>query len=442
MNCYFSKFSVFLLLFTHFSFAQVNQNTENVLTLEKALEICIKNNIKIKKQQNQLELAKTSNRSAYLSFLPYIGISGNASSSDGRQFDQTKGAVTNISVNRANINFNVSMDLIDFIKRIYLTSQSRNYLNSQIELDKRNKEDSKFEVVKNYLQIILDQKLIEIGIENYNQQYKLLEQIREFKRLGLKSEVDIFIQESELSKSEIVLLQYRNQLLNDKLSLSEVLQISTTFEVEEPKWGFPDSTKFSNSSLEEYLNVGLRNRSDLKSLNYIESANKSALKSRYSVFTPNLSLFYNYGSNYSSLLVPRTFADQIIRDNNYGVIGLSINIPLLNGFRNSVTIANSKLNYENSLLDKQVLSLKIKNDISRAHNDVESSFKIYKASQQDLKSVSTAFDIQKNKYELGQISLIELNQTNSNFVKSKANASQAYFNLIFQNYFFNYFVGE
>ena len=73
-----------LCAFTNLSIAQ--NNSIQRLTLEKAIELALENNINLKQAENRLLIQEANYTSARADFLPNLNASLNANQSTGRQF--------------------------------------------------------------------------------------------------------------------------------------------------------------------------------------------------------------------------------------------------------------------------------------------------------------------------------------------------------------------
>ncbi|MEL6537325.1 MAG: TolC family protein, partial [Bacteroidota bacterium] len=64
------------------------------------------------------------------------------------------------------------------------------------------------------------------------------------------------------------------------------------------------------------------------------------------------------------------------------------------------------------------------------------------AAQAQLLAAEKAFEIQKERFELGNTDLLTFNQSNTNLVRSQAELISAEYQLMFQQLLLDYFVGR
>ena len=133
----------------------------------------------------------------------------------------------------------------------------------------------------------------------------------------------------------------------------------------------------------------------------------------------------------TKIISPPSFSDQF--DKNKGQnYGLSLSIPVLNGFSTRSNVNRSKVNVKRSenLLFQRKLDLE--NSINQAYNDAKGSLKTYEASLKSLESRKLSFEYAQEKFNLGVMNPYEYSQVKQRYESSQSELIRSKFDLIFK----------
>ena len=286
-----------------------------------------------------------------------------------------------------------------------------------------------------YLLCLLDQELIRIDEENVETQTVQYNQIKAQVDLGSKAEADLYNQEYQVKNAELLLVRSRNKLKNDIATLALTIQVDPTAisAVEEVNWDI-NALIADTVSLNEMVALAQDRRSDLKQADFTEKAARygySALKGRY---FPSLYAGASYGSRYNYIYgdVNRTFNQQFREDNTSFSYGLNLSIPIFYGFRNRAQAAFSKVTYENAKIRTHNTEVTVKSDVIRAYQNFNDTKTAYEASSAQLKAAELTYKMEKERYDLGISTMVQLTTTNQAYVKAMGDFQSAKYNLMFQ----------
>ncbi|MEO1021241.1 MAG: TolC family protein, partial [Bacteroidota bacterium] len=293
------------------------------ITLQDAIRIALENNFQLKQAENNLDLAEYRITSEYADFLPSLSGNFGGSQNQGQQFIADRLAqdlnpfvvITSTSFSGGlNANWGV---FNGFENILSLRATQQNKYSSEEQL-KRAKEQVIFDVASRFLQILLDQQLIEIAKDNLETSNKQLEQIEAQVEVGSRPRVDLFNQESQVATNELTITQRQNALQIDRLLLIRTLQVDPQGQYE---FVTPDLTSnlfqaegnTQNYVLGNLVGTALSNRSDYKS----EVAQARSLKLQYDIakgaLLPTLSARAGISTRYSDQLLDRSaLPEQVI----------------------------------------------------------------------------------------------------------------------------------
>jgi outer membrane protein len=312
---------------------------------------------------------------------------------------------------------------------------------AQSYLVKRSSQDVVSLVAMQYLQVLLDQELLRIADQNLKSQQTILDQTQGFVDVGARAITDFYNQDAQVKAAQVALIRAKNTLQNDKSILAQTLQIdpSQFFEVVYPEVA-EDLKKYQQVTLDSLIAVAMVNRPDLNQLNHQVKANKFAFQSSLSTALPSVTLFANYGSFYYSLIA-ENFSGQFGKLNPSLSYGANLSIPLFSKFQTRVQRANTKLFYENSVLNQNNLEKTVKLDVQRAFNNLINAIENYESSLAQFQAGDLALQTQKESYQLGISPQVTLAQANQTYILGAASKVQAEVTLLFQKIQLEYALG-
>ena len=219
-----------------------------------------------------------------------------------------------------------------------------------------------------------------------------------------------------------------------------------------------------DKSPKEIFAYAVQNKNEIKIAETNLEIAKKSLELNKSFLQPRLSAFYSFSSRiaYSDRIAPNgeisfvpigvventdqrvlapiqgtkivsppSFSDQF--DANKGQnYGLSLSIPVLNGFSTRSNVNRSKVNVKRSenLLFQRKLDLE--NTINQAYNDAKGSLKTYEASLKSLESRKLSFEYAQEKFNLGVMNPYEYSQVKQRYESSQSELIRSKFDLIFK----------
>jgi outer membrane protein len=460
-------------------FAQTDSTNMRVLTFDEAVKIALEKSVNLNTQRNNFELSQAQRTSAIAGVGP--SVRGNLSTSrvDGNFFNTNTGQLANGVTDYFRASISADMNLFSGFSQINTIRQFSSQLQAQNYLVHRTAQDVINTVSTQYLTVMLDKELLIIARENFVALTTQLEQVREQVNLGSKSPVDEYNQEAQTKAAELRYIQAEIQLDNDKATLAQTLLMDPfeSFDVEKPNW---DINMFDTDALnaEELADRAKQSRGD-----YL-SAVKSADAQRFGMYAargqmmPSLTASFTYGSAYTkqhgvpdSLEARRTiivadpleasgyrldseptgivanpsatrpFEEQFRRNNVQKQYGLTLTIPIFNGFQSRTNHFQRKVQYRNSLLTKNNLEFQIRNDVIRAIRNYEGARKAFVISTDQLKAAELAFQLETERYNLGVTSFVDYANANRVYVQAKTDKAQAEYRLVFQKVVLEYAVG-
>ncbi len=414
-----------------------------MLNFEEAVSLALAHNLDYQILVNNQEVVKKQAASAVASHFPTASISSSFLRQTGQQFQQIEGeiVVTKETNNIVSPGFSLNMPIFNAGRRI-LDTQSA-ILDRQAGENglQRARQQVVFDVSRRYMQVLLDQELLRIAQENLGSQKELLLQIEGFVDAGLRTLSDLYNQQAEVARVTSIVLDAELALANDRWLLGEYLQL------EKGKVPHLEPVDFSSKAgISPELNLGywtdqaLTARKDLLQAELLENSYKKDFQAVKAMLYPRINGFYNYGTFYTSL-DSRAIKSQLLDIYPQNTFGLSLSIPIFNGFLTRVDMARSKMTYQNQILRREALDRKVHQEVVLAYQTYLNAVKKSENSKVRLLAAQEAQKAVAERFRLGLSNFVDLATANQTLVNAEADLAQATYTLYFQEVWVKFALG-
>jgi outer membrane protein len=260
--------------------------------------------------------------------------------------------------------------------------------------------------------------------------------------VGNKTQADLSQSKAQVATAELNLTNADNAFQLSMLNLKQLMEMDPERQIDVVMPAIDDPTLMENkySSFEVYSKA-VDSYPDIKAVAYTTEAFKYGVKVAKGNMYPTLGFGGGLSSGYSSAN-PLSFSRQFT-DNNYGqFLGFNLSIPIFNNYRTRTQYNVAKIRYENAKVSEQLAKNNLNKIISQAVQDLKSAIKSYAATQSAFNSSKEAFNVIKLRYEVGLISVIELNTSQTNYNKAEFDFIQAKYNVIFRSKVIDFYLGN
>jgi len=453
-------FTFYLLMFG-FS----NHLLSQTLSLEECVEMAIEKNISIKQSILDIENAAVDKSSAIGNFLPIFNAQSQHSWNVGLNQNITTGLLENLTTQFTSVGANISVDVYNGLQNInQLHRANLNLLAKQYQLDDMI-DDTKLLVANSYLQVMFNIEFLKVQKSQLIITQAQLKRTESLIEGGVLVSGDVFELEANIASQEQSIIQAENNFILSKISLAQLLQISDydNFSVVIEDLDVPFS-QILEQNPKSIFEKALTFRNDIKlGIVNIDIAEKEIEIAKGSL-QPSLRAFYSYSNRlvYSDRLVgsgdyylapigtvlssgetvvreveniivanPLSVSDQfsINEGQNYG---LSLNIPIFNGFASKNSVRRAKINLERTKNNFDRQKLDLESQINQSYNDARGAFKFYVAVQKTVISRKDAFDDAESRYTAGIMNSFDYIQAKQRYEQSLSDQIRAKFDYIFK----------
>lgn len=460
------------ILFLVFLFGIFAQAQNKKWTLKECVEYALENNISIKQSELNLEAADIDILTAKGNFIPSLNIGSNVSENTGLSFNPLTNNAQTTTFLSASGNINVGYTLFDGLRNFRQLQRAKlSKMANQYSLDKM-KDDISLAVANGYLQVILNKanlKVLKSQNEVTNEQ---IERTQELVDAGSLPRGDLLeIQATNASEQQNI-INAENAIQISLISLAQLLLIKDyeNFDIEDEGYDIFIDESVDGKDVSDIIASAKENRSEIKIAEQnVELAEKD-LQIAKGANLPTLSAFFGYNTRYANSpsfanqvdpnnptitqtigtvedtgqtvvgTFPNTFPvevaadpfiDQLYQNDGIGY-GLSLNIPILNGFNTKGNVQRSRVNLERTKFQLEQAELDLESTVYQAYVDTKGSLKSYEAAKVALESQELAYDYAKERYDVGLTNAFDFSQSKLRFDNAKIELNRAKYDYIFK----------
>lgn len=363
------------------------------LKLADLIYLALERNTQTKIAFKSVKIAERELASGKSVFYPSINITGSYQETDGDNY-KVKSQIENGAVN---LNYNI----FSFGKNINKVKALQHYLNSVKYKQDQTTQNVIYEVVKNYYSLLSLQAQKDAAIETEKASQEAYKSAKLKYKIGIVPLVDKLKSENSYSQSKLNRIKTENEIKKQKASLNLLLNLKPNYVlyIETPEI----DVKKVNKTVNEYIQIALNNRPDLKQLKEDRKSKARNLMSLKLGRLPNINL-----SGHMDVTKNLTKGYRDFPSYNSNQITLSVSIPLFNGFYtyNNIKIAEESL----KLVDIQIKELEqsISTEVWNAYYDFDTTQKSYFIAKDLLKTAQESAKVELGMYKNSKSSMLDV----------------------------------
>ncbi len=426
-------------------------------SLDECISIALENNLDLKSAILRANSAKITHQQSKANLLPSINGNFNLGVNDGRSIDPFTNDFINQELTFSNAGLN--MDAIIFNGFRLLNTVKQEHLNrqaSELESDEA-KQNLILEVTLTYLQVLNNRDVLELAKKRLEVTNNQLQRQEEIYKEGEGNPADYADIKAQKTLDETNILNLESALNNSKLNLARLLYLDKNIHVEANDL-LLELKRYELSS-DDVFNDALNNLAAFKAKETRVEAAKKGISIAKAQFTPQISAFAGLNTNYSSLAETfTTTGTNIIEtgdfvtinnqntpvlreqsvfegnkisyknqfDNNLStVVGVSVSLPLFNGFRAKNNVAQEKIKHEEALVELNRTQQEIKNTIAQVYFDMNASYMRYQSLITQVDAFNESYRINEVRFNNGVSNFLAYITSKNNFDNAKTNLANA-----------------
>ena len=477
------KFRIFIFLF----FITLSVSAQKKWTLQECVQYAMDSNISIKKSGLQSDLSAITYKQSKLSQIP----NANFSNSDGYRFGKSQNPSTGILENQnyftIGLNFQTSAQIFNWFSKRNTILANQWSLEASKAATEKLKDDIALEVANSYLQILLAREQEKIADVQVKQSRTQLDLVNKQVAAGALPELNAVELESQLANDTSNLITATGNITQAKFQLMAQMNIdaSEPFDIAEPPIDKIPVVPIGELQPEDVYASALVNLPQQRMNDFnLKAAEKNSLAAKGSLY-PTISAFGSLGTNYGysrtpyytqlpngfgpSGLVVTDNMGNVINDynvlqpkftngekkyrissgfgtqfnDNFGqTIGISISIPVFNGWQSKANYQRSKIDIRNMEYQQDLDNKTLKQNIYQAYNAAVVALEKFTSSSKAVESAQKSYDFTLKRYTVGMLGTLELITNQNSLFTSKLQYVSNRFDYIFKMKVLEFYKGQ
>lgn len=451
--------------------AFASQAQTKAWTLKECVQYALDNNISVRQSELDVDLTETEKMQALGNFLPTLNLGASLSENTGLSFNPVTNNAQTTTFLSASGRINVGYTLFDGLRNVRQLQRSElSNLASRYRLDKM-KDDISLFVANAYLQTILAKANLEVLRSQNEVTQEQITRTQDLVDAGSLPKGDLLeIRATNASEVQSI-INAENLVQINLISLAQLLLIKDyeNFDIVDEGYDVVDGG-IADKEVSEIITAAMENRSEIKiAESNVSLAEKDVQIAKGSNW-PTLSAFFGYDTRYTNATsfiqvpdpdnpttirqigtvegtgqavvgeFPNTLARQVGADpffdqlyQNDGIgYGLSLNIPVFNGFSVKSNVKRSEINLERSKYQLEQAELDLESNVYQAYVDAKGAYKSYEAAQVALESQELAYEYAKERYDVGLTNAFDFSQSKLRYDNTKIELNRAKYDYIFK----------
>lgn len=312
-----------------------------------------------------------------------------------------------------------------------------------------------------FFQVVFASENLKIARNRKEVLEKQLEKATHELEAGAKTEGDVYGVKAQLATESVNVISqenaYNRALLDLVLSMN--LNPSANYEVEAPVLMEIEGSD-DIPSIEAVFDEAKLSNPGIRKQEFQALAAKYSINGARAAFMPTVNINFGLGSFYSSNsreragfgLDPDGFPEIIygnripvltqLETNFSSSMSISLNIPIFNRYQNRQSYLNSKLNYQNALLNVEIEQNDLFKSIQQAHLDARAALAKFKATEIQLESLTETFRYAEAKQAAGLMDFYTFIDILNNKTKAEVDLIQAQYDFVLKRKILDLYQGK
>lgn len=412
-----------LIVLLVFSMAVILANGQEVLTLEKAIQAAMQNNLGIKVVKNQQQQSENMATYGNAGLMPKLDAQGNGSYSRNLSNMEFAGGVPPIEdVQATSINYGANLQASYTLFNGFGSINTYKKLTAQADISavqlKLSIESTILQVCNVYYEIARQQEQLNIAQNSLAISRERYKRAKVAQSYGTISSIDMLNAEVDMNADSSNVMNMRLGLNNAIRNLNVLLgkEVTAYYSVE-------DAIEFEElSNLDEVTKKAVSNNLNLLLAQSNIPIAEYDQKIQKAFYMPRVSVSASYGYSYS-----QSDASIVLNQSNLGFTGsAALAWNLFDGFKKKSAVQNAKIALETSQLKVAEAKLTVQRDLHNAYEMLRNNLELLELEKRSTEVAGENFERSKSLFNQGQLTTTEFRtaQLNLNRAKSRLNTTK------------------
>ena len=410
----------------------VQMSAQKKWTLQDCIDYAMENNITLKKSQLQKQSATEDLKGAKAALLPTVSASTNQSLGYQPWKDTGMAYVTNGTVN-------TKVDKTSYNGSYSVSGQwtvwngGRN--TNTVKLDRLAEQEAGLSaretansiqerIAQLYSQILYLDENVKVNEQMLETSKKNEERGQEMVNVGKMSKADLAQLSAQRANDEYNIVETRSQLLNYKLELKQLLEITdeSEFNVAVPEIG-EEQILAEIPALQTVYEEALLSRPEIERLQLSVKSSEVSVSIAKAGWMPNVSLTGGFTTSTNSL--SGTGWGSQFKSNVNTQLGLGVSMPIYDGRSTKTAVNKAKIQQLQAQLNLQDQQKTLYSDIQQYWLNAVNNQEKYKAAKSSVESAQQSYDLLSEQFRLGLKNIVELLSGKDNLLNAQQNQLQS-----------------
>ncbi len=405
------KRCIFIILSIILGFSVAINGQEAQLTIDECVEIALEQNPDIIRGEFTVKIAGKDVTIALSNFLPSISTSMQynhsvVGPSSALRIDPQSGILIPIQPDEiaswsSSIGISVNQTIFNGGYDIFNYSRSRAMKNSSEYTFENTKQTIIYVVKERYYNLLAAEKLLGVAEETLLSSEEAYKRAQVLFEVGKASKSDVLKAEVQLETSRLNLIQSQNNLSIAQASLNHILGLDVDDQID-----VVDNLDVPEMEVryEDAMESAVHYHPNLISQHYNVQASKANVHMAVGQYLPSVSVFYGYNWRHRNFNMIKN-----IFDSDYSwYAGVSLSMPIFQGFSRIANLSSAKLNYQSSVEAFEQTKRDIALEVKQAYFDVQQAKKSIEVTNNQVASAEEDLRLNREKYNLGSGTMLEL----------------------------------
>ena len=467
-----NMYRILFLLLLSYSIGASAQDIEK-WSLQECIEFALTHNTSIQQNSLQGNILENNLKQVKLSRIPSLNASGNHNYNIGRFIDPFTNTF-NTSTIQSN-SFSVSSGVL-----LYGGSQVNNAIKQAKVASSAN--DKSTEVLRNqislsiattYLQILQAEESLRVSQEQLNLSKKQLEQAEKLIKSGSANQSVRLNLQAQMANDNVTIVNAQNSIQLAYNTLMNLMQwpMDKSFEIE--KLPIDKLPVVSVESVAMLYETALSNLPEVQqAMLNIEQASYGQ-KIASGALQPSVTAYGNVNTLYSqsgrdaklvgyepvTVGVTKTTLEEVIganpiieysdkafgsqlSDNLGQQVGVSVSVPIFNGYRNRTALENAKLNSKIAELGLQTTKNQLRSDVTTAYTNLKGAKSRYDAAQSSEIAQKLNFEFSQKRFDAGVMNSVDLLTARNQWNQAQMQLLNAKYEFLFRSLIIDFYKGN
>ena len=408
-------------------------------TLGECIGYAMEHNLRIQEHELSVRQKETAYTRARLSVLPSFALYGSGNFNWGRSVDMQELVIIKNKLSESvNLSVGTEWTIFHGLSGQNMIRAAKSDLDATLLDNSRLRNEISLSITETYLELILSEELAAAAENNYERILSEKKNVATLVKAGSQPGSALYNMESQCAGelSRMIGLQCDNK--RNIMKLAQLLNLQYDGNYRTVRSLIEELAPPPSATAEEILTYA-EHRPDILSLKRTMESKKHLIAAAKGTASPTFSLSGAYSSYFSST-AEGNFGKQLENNVNPSV-GISVNIPLFDGFAGAQRIRDSKIEYERAriLVEKQLSELSA--TIQGAFIESENRYQAMLAAKEKMASAEKLMDVSLSKFKHGNITAIEYTVSRTDFLSAQSEYLRCKWQYIFQLKIIDYYRG-